>query len=210
MTTRASRVPANCLGVFLGVWTVLAIAPTHRGDWLLENLPVFVALPLAVALHRRAPLSDRAYVQATAFLLLHAVGSHYTYSEVPLGAWVRDVLGLARNHYDRLVHFAFGALMLRPVTEMAFRTVRGGGRLARTYLGVAAVTFWSATYEITEWLVASLADPEAGIAYLGTQGDVWDAQKDLGLACLGAVLASLVAIGPDPGSRTLDGGHGRG
>jgi putative membrane protein len=193
-----SRIPASCLGVFLGVWTALAIAPSHRAVWVLENLPVFVALPLAVVLYRRAPLSDRAYVQATIFLVLHAVGSHYTYSEVPLGDWARDALGLARNHYDRLVHFAFGSLMLRPIGELALRTLRGGGRLARIHLGIAAVVLWSAGYEITEWLVASVADPDAGIAYLGTQGDVWDAQKDVALACLGALVAGVIdPPGPD-------------
>jgi putative membrane protein len=187
--TAGSRVPQLCLGIYVGCWTALAIAPLHRGDWLLENLPVFVAVPIAVWLHRRAPLSDRAYVQITIFLLLHAVGSHYTYSEVPVGHWARDAFGLSRNHYDRVVHFAFGLLMLRPISELAFRNLRGDAPLARRYLAVAAVALWSAVYEIVEWLVASVADPEAGIAYLGTQGDVWDAQKDTALACLGAVLA---------------------
>jgi putative membrane protein len=192
MTTHgASRVPAVCLGVFVVAWTALAIAPVDRGDWLLENLPVFAAVPFAVWLHRRAPLSDRAYVQATLFLLLHAIGSHYTYSKVPIGDWGRDALGLGRNHYDRVVHFAFGLLMFRPITEVAFRSFRGGSTLGRLYLGVAAVSVWSVTYEIVEWLVASVADPAAGIAYLGTQGDVWDAQKDLALACLGALLAGV-------------------
>lgn len=186
----ASRVPAACLAVYLAVWAALAVAPVHRGDWLLENLPVFVALPLAVWIHRRTPLSDAACVQVALFATLHAVGSHYTYSLVPVGDWARDTFGLARNHYDRLVHFAFGLLMLRPISELAFRNLHGDAPVARVYLGIAAVALWSTAYEITEWMVASVADPEAGIAYLGTQGDVWDAQKDTLLACLGAGLAT--------------------
>jgi hypothetical protein len=89
--------------VFLAVWGALAVAPSYRDDWLLENLPVFVALPLAVGTYRRFRFSDRAYVQATAFALLHAAGSHYTYSEVPFGWWMARAFDLSRNHYDRLV-----------------------------------------------------------------------------------------------------------
>jgi putative membrane protein len=186
-------VPLGCLGVFLLVWTALAIAPVDRADWLLENLPVFLAVPLAVGTYRRFRFSDVAYVQATLFALLHALGSHYTYSEVPLGWWVAHAAGLARNHYDRFVHFSFGLLMFRPIAELALREVRG--RVARVYLGVAAVALWSVSYEAAEWLVARVADPAAGTAYLGTQGDEWDAQKDMALACLGGLVAALVDAG---------------
>ena len=182
-------VPGLCLAVFLVGWTALAIAPRYRDDWLLENLPVFVAVPLAVAGFRRFRFSNLAYVQATAFALLHAVGSHYTYSEVPFGDWMRQAFDLSRNHYDRLVHFSFGVLLLRPVCELAFRNGRPG-RFAAAYLGVAGVAGWSLVYEVVEWAVASLADPAAGTAFLGTQGDVWDAQKDMALALAGALLAA--------------------
>jgi putative membrane protein len=181
--------PAACLAVFLAVWTALAIAPRYRADWLLENLPIFIGVPLAVLGYRRFRFSNRAYVQATVFLILHTIGSHYTYSEVPLGDWMRDALHLSRNHYDRLVHFAFGALMLRPVRELGFSHGRTPGRLAELYFSAAGVACWSAIYEIVEWLVAASADPAAGTAYLGTQGDVWDAQKDMALALGGALLA---------------------
>ena len=183
-------VPVACLGVFLLVWTALAIKPLDRADWLLENMPVFLAVPLAVATFRRFRFSDAAYVQATIFALLHTLGSHYTYSEVPLGWWVAHATGATRNHYDRFVHFAFGLLMLRPIAELALRDVRG--RVARVYLGVATVALWSVSYEAIEWLVARIADPAAGTAYLGTQGDEWDAQKDMALACLGGLIAALI------------------
>jgi putative membrane protein len=185
-------VPAACLVVFLVAWTALAIAPRDRADWLLENLPVFVAVPLAVVGYRRFRFSDRAYVQATIFALLHTVGSHYTYSETPLGFWARDAFGLARNHYDRFVHFAFGLLMLRPVRELGFRPGREPGPVARFYFSVAGVALWSLLYEVVEWLVATVVDPAAGQAYLGTQGDVWDAEKDMALALLGAVVAAVL------------------
>lgn len=185
----AARVPLACLGVFLAIWTALAIAPVYRDDWLLENLPVFVAVPAATLGWRRFRFSDRAYVQATLFAVLHAIGSHYTYSEVPAGFWLRDLFGLSRNHYDRVVHCAFGLLLLRPIRELAFRRGQPGG-FAEGWLCVAGVCWWSVVYELVEWIVATLADPAAGTAYLGTQGDPWDAEKDMACALAGALLAA--------------------
>lgn len=187
----SSRVPLTCLVVFAVVWTALAVAPRFREDWLLENLLTIVAFPAVIWSRHRFRFSDRAYVHVTIFLILHTVGSHYTYSEVPIGNWARDAFGLTRNHYDRVVHFAFGFLMLRPVRELGFW--RGGpGPVAELIFCVAAVALWSVLYEVIEWAVAAIVDPAAGTAYLGTQGDQWDAQKDMALAVGGAVLAAVV------------------
>jgi putative membrane protein len=180
-----------CLAAFLVVWTALAIAPSDRSDWFLENMLSFVAVPAVIVGYRRFRFSDRAYIQGTIFLVLHTIGAHYTYSEVPIGDWARDTFGLARNHYDRVVHFLFGLLMLRPIREIGFRG-RPPGRFATFYFTVAGVGLWSLLYEVLEWAVAAVADPKAGTAYLGTQGDQWDAEKDMALATLGAVLAGLV------------------
>ncbi len=185
-------VPLLCLAVFLVIWVALAIRPRFRQDWLLENLLTFVAVPAAVLTYRRFRFSDQAYIQAAIFLVLHTVGSHYTYSEVPIGNWARDALDLGRNHYDRLVHFLFGLLMLRPARELTLRRPRSLGRWRLFYFSFASVAWWSVAYEIVEWLVARVADPAAGTAYLGTQGDAWDAQKDMGLACLGALIAAAI------------------
>ncbi|HZR84260.1 MAG TPA: DUF2238 domain-containing protein [Candidatus Binatia bacterium] len=193
------RVPVACLVVFAVVWGGLAIAPRYRADWLLENLPVFLAVPTAVLTYRRFRFSDRAYVQMTAFLLLHAIGAHYTYSEVPFGDWLRDAAGWSRNHYDRLVHFLFGALFLRPVRELAFRG-REPGRGRAIVLSIAGVAALSVVYELVEWITAAVVDPAAGTAFLGTQGDPWDAQKDMSLACAGALLAALGELGVPAGA----------
>jgi putative membrane protein len=188
-----SRVPAACLTVFLVAFVVCAIRPRYPADWLLENLLTFVAVPaIVIGYLRGRRLSDQAYVQVTCFLLLHTVGSHYTYSEVPVGNWVRDTFGLARNHYDRVVHFSFGLLMVRPLRELTVGEPRAIGSLALAYLGVASVAAWSTAYEIIEWLTAATVDPEAGTAFLGTQGDVWDAQKDMALAMGGATIAAVI------------------
>jgi putative membrane protein len=185
-------VPAACLTAFALVWTLLAVAPRDRAAWLLENLLTFVAVPAVALTYRRFRFSDRAYVQATIFLAIHTFGSHYTYSAVPLGAWVAELFGASRNHYDRVAHFAFGALLLLPLRELAFRRASTIGRFAAAALAFAAIGGAAAAYEVLEWLVAVIVDPSAGIAFLGTQGDVWDAQKDMGLALLGAAMATAV------------------
>jgi putative membrane protein len=189
---RSNRVPIACLVTFVVAWALLAINPRYPEDWLLENLPTFLLVPLVVISYRRFRLSDRAYIQATLFALLHTIGSHYTYSEVPLGDWIRDAFDLSRNHYDRFVHFSFGVLMLLPLRELAMRNGARLGRFATAYLSLSLVALWSGLYEIIEWITASLADPEAGTAYLGTQGDVWDAQKDMILALGGAMVGSVI------------------
>lgn len=184
--------PAVCLAVFGAAWVALAIAPRYRMDWLLENLMTLAIVPSLVLTYRRFRFSDRAYVQGTIMLLLHTLGSHYTYSEVPVGEWLRELFGWSRNHYDRIVHFSFGLLIFRPVLEITFH--HGAVRMRRAeklWLVAAQVGFWSLLYEIIEWLTAVIVDPAAGTAFLGTQGDPWDAQKDMALACVGAAIAGL-------------------
>ncbi len=195
---RPSRVAIGCFVVFVVTWTALAVSPRFRMDWLLENLPTFVAVPWVVLGARRFRFSDRAYVQGTLFLILHTIGSHYTYSEVPVGFWVQEALGLARNHFDRVVHFSFGLLLLRPMRELAFARGAVVDRPTQLVLAFCGVACGSLLYEVLEWVVASIADPAAGTAYLGTQGDPWDAQKDMALACVGALLAMPFERDPLP------------
>jgi putative membrane protein len=195
-------VPLVCLAVFGAVWAVCAIGPSSRTDWVLENLLSFVAVPAAVLTYPRFRFSNRSYVQATLFMILHAIGGHYTYSKVPFGDWLAEALHLARNHYDRIVHFSFGLLLLRPMRELGFRNARGLGRWAKLYFSIAGIGLWSMGYEILEWLVAAIVDPAAGSAYLGTQGDEWDAQKDMGLALLGAFVAAAFQFRRDGRATT--------
>ena len=187
-----ASVPKWCLGVFSTAWLLLAIAPWNRGAWVLENLPTAVVVGWMIATFRAFRFSARAYLQITAFLLLHTVGSHYTYSATPFGDWARDAFDLSRNHYDRLVHFSFGALMLAPNRELLVRGPVQVPWARQLGLAIAAIAAWSAGYEILEWLTAWVADPGAGAAFLGIQGDEWDAQKDMCCACTGAVLAAIV------------------
>ncbi|SDS90950.1 DUF2238 domain-containing protein [Pseudomonas oryzae] len=174
--------------LLLLVWLWAAIAPLSRSDWLLENLLVLFYAALLAATYRRFAFSLAAYWLFALFMALHLYGSHYTYAETPLGFWARDALGLERNHYDRLVHFAFGLLLACPLRELLQRRAGLAGRWL-DWLALSVVMAMSAFYEQLEMLTALLVSPELGSAFLGTQGDEWDAQKDAGLAMLGAILA---------------------
>jgi len=169
------------------VWIATAVSPLDRHDWFLENLLVIAALAILIGTYRAFPLSDLSYLLITAFLTLHAVGAHYTYAQVPLGFWIQHALGLSRNHFDRIVHFSFGLLMAYPIREVFLRVANARGFWAY-YLPLDVTLAFSALYEIMEMVIATMVAPGTGDAWLGTQGDVWDPQKDMGLAALGALL----------------------
>ena len=173
------------------LWVVTAIDPYNRRDWLLENLLVFIYAALLVATYRRFAFSNLSYGLFALFLSLHLVGAHYTYSETPFGFWLQDSLDLSRNHYDRIVHFSFGLLIAYPFHELLLRAA--GVRRSWSYLLVmVTVLGFSGFYEALEGIVAMIVSPELGAAYLGTQGDEWDAQKDTALAFFGAVITMVV------------------
>ena len=190
---RYSRLPIFLFGAYVVFWAAMAITPLDRFDWFLENLLVFATVPWLIHMYRRRPLSDASYVLIVLFYCLHAVGSHYTYSEAPIGYWVSDLLGLERNHYDRAVHFSFGLLLCYPLAELVARTMQPRGNWALA-IAVMIVCTCSLAYETMEWIVAAIVSPEASLAFLGTQGDVFDAQKDSALAALGAIIAALVVF----------------
>lgn len=172
---------------YAAVWIVTAIRPFDRHDWLLENLLVVGLVMVLVATYRAFPLSDLSYLLIAVFMTLHAVGAHYTYAQVPLGFWMQSAFGLTRNHFDRIVHFSFGLLMAYPIREVFLRVANTRGFWAY-YLPLDVTLAFSALYEIVEMVIASMVAPGTGDAWLGTQGDVWDPQKDMGLAALGALL----------------------
>jgi putative membrane protein len=174
-------------GWYAVVWIVTAIGPHDRTDWFLENLLVVAALAVLIGTYRAFALSDLSYLLITAFMTLHAVGAHYTYAQVPLGFWIQETFGFARNHFDRIVHFSFGLLMAYPIREVFLRVANARGFWAY-YLPLDVTLAFSALYEIVEMVVATMVAPGTGDAWLGTQGDVWDPQKDMGLAALGALL----------------------
>lgn len=177
--------------IFLIAWTWAAINPLYPHDWLLENYLVFIFVPIILIAGRYFKLSNISYTLITLFLVLHVIGSHYTYAEVPFGETLQDWLGADRNMYDRLVHFSFGLLLAYPFREVFMRLSRAKGFWSY-YFPLDLVAAGSAVYEIIEWLTALNVNPVAGLAFLGSQGDIWDAQKDMLLAISGAALAMLI------------------
>lgn len=175
------------------LWLITAIDPLSRRDWFLENLLVFFYGGLLAVTYRRFRFSTLSYLLFTVFMSLHLVGAHYTYAEVPFGFWLQDALGLARNHYDRIVHFSFGLLLACPLREWLLRVVgvRAGWS---SFMTVVLVLALSGFYEVMEGVVAMIVSPELGAAYLGTQGDEWDAQKDTFLAFAGSIVAMLATL----------------
>jgi putative membrane protein len=188
--------------IFLAVFLALAVEPADRLVWTAENSFV-VALAVALALARgQVELSRLSCTLLFLFLCLHEVGSHYTYAQVPYEAWLRGLtgttlrerLGVERNHYDRLVHLAFGLLLTWPIREVLVQTSPVRGRWSY-WLAVALVMAAAMAYEVAEWLaVALVAPPGMAASYLGMQGDPWDAQKDMALGALGAMLAVTIAV----------------
>ena len=167
---------------------VSGIAPHDRLTWLLEVAPILIAVPVLVATARRFPLTPLAYRLIFVHALILMLGGHYTYAEVPLGDWVADALGLARNPYDRLGHLAQGFVPAIVVREILIRRspLRSGKWL--TFLVVCVCLAISAAYELVEWWSALLGGENAD-AFLGTQGDQWDTQWDMFTALVGAIAA---------------------
>ena len=189
-----SREPLALLLAVVAVLALSGIGPHHRFTWLLEVAPILIGLPLLVATRRRFPLTPLLYRLLFLHAVILAVGGHYTYAEVPLGFWVRDALGLARNHYDRLGHFAQGFVPAILAREILIRCspLRRGRWLF--FLVVCVCLAFSAFYELIEWWTAA-ATGEGATAFLGTQGDPWDTQWDMFLALLGAITSQL-ALAP--------------
>lgn len=184
------REPLVLLCVAVVLLVVSAVGPHDRFTWVLEVAPILVGVPLLVVTHRRFRLTPLVYRLLFLHALILMVGGHYTYAEVPVGFWVRDALGLARNHYDRLGHFAQGFVPAILTREILLRRspLRPGKWLF--FLVASVCLAVSAFYELVEWWTA-VGIGEAATAFLGTQGDPWDTQWDMFLALVGAVSGQL-------------------
>ena len=200
----SSRMPRGRFVAILGILLAIAIVVSSIGapyphDWMIENALVLVAGILLISTYRSLPLSRFSYGLIFIFLCLHETGAHWTYAEVPYNDWwqsffgvtLNEVLGLERNHFDRLVHFSYGLLIAYPIREVFMRVadVRG---FWGYFLPLELVMSTSMIFELFEWAAAEVFGGELGIAYLGTQRDVWDAHKDMALATLGAIIAMTI------------------
>lgn len=195
------RVPSALLAGSILVIAISAFRPAIWTNWLLENAVVAVALPLLVVGYRRLHFSNTACVSLFVFLALHEIGAHYTYSNVPYDEWFASVfgvtlnglLGLTRNHFDRLVHFSYGLLVTPAAVELFARRAPPQG-IWRWILPVTFIMSHALIYELIEWAAATAFGDGIGQEYLGTQGDVWDAQQDMLLASVGSIV-TMVFLG---------------
>jgi putative membrane protein len=170
------------------VWS--GISPHDYFTWFLEVFPVLVGIPLLIFTYHRFRLTDLTYFLIAIHAVILMVGGHYTYALVPAGNWLRDALDLSRNHYDRLGHFAQGFIPAIIAREIFIRTSPLKGSKWLGFIVVCFCVAFSACYELLEWATAALSGTAAE-AFLGTQGDVWDTQKDMALALIGAIFALL-------------------
>ncbi|MEK6919356.1 MAG: DUF2238 domain-containing protein [Nanoarchaeota archaeon] len=194
MEWKISKYQLFLITLFLAFWVWAAINPKYPDGWLLENYLVFIFVPIILIVSYYFKLSNTSYTLITAFMIMHVIGSHYTYAEVPLGYTLQEWFGSSRNMYDRIVHFSFGFLLAYPIREVFVRLGKTKG-LWGLYFPIELTLGLAAIYEIIEWGAAVIVDPTAGLAFLGAQGDVWDAQKDMALAGIGSVIAMIVVAG---------------
>ncbi|MEM1196787.1 MAG: DUF2238 domain-containing protein [Pseudomonadota bacterium] len=160
----------------------------------LHHAPTLLFILIFPRLTQIVKLSDKAWLCLFAFLAIHTLGGRYTYTNTPYDAWfealigygLNELMGWERNHYDRLAHFAFGALLIAPVAEL-WRRNAGLSRTLSIFLGVEFILALSALYEVFEWLLSIVLAPDNVEAYNGQQGDIWDPQKDIALAFVGAI-----------------------
>ncbi|MGH7400098.1 MAG: DUF2238 domain-containing protein [Candidatus Rokuibacteriota bacterium] len=182
------REPLLLLIVGAVLLVLSGIGPRDRTTWLLEVGPILIAVPILLATARRFPLTPLAYRLIFAHALILMLGGHYTYAEVPLGFWIRDLFGFARNHYDRVGHLAQGFVPAVVVREVLIRRSPLTSGKWLTFLVLCVGLAISALYELVEWWAALLGGEDAE-AFLGTQGDQWDTQWDMFLALVGAAAA---------------------
>jgi putative membrane protein len=177
----------------VGVLAVISLLtlwapPAGRVSWCLEVGPGLLEVAVLAALYRRLPLSHFIYIAIFLHIQILIYGGVYTYAQTPLGNWAKETFHLARNHYDRVGHFALGvapALLAREILLRQTPLKRGGWLF---FIVCSIVLAFAAFWELLEWWTALLAAPDVGVAFLGSQGDVWDAQWDMLLALIGALI----------------------
>lgn len=184
--------PLFLLALYGGVFVILAVAPYARDIWFAENFPIVAIVAILIILYiRGVRFSNLSYLLMSVLIFMHTVGGHYTFERVPF-EWFNNFFGFERNNYDRIAHFSVG-FYAYPIAEMLSRYALVKNRLLLYLFPLFAIVTVAAFYEIIEWLFAVMNDPEAGGAFLGSQGDEWDAQKDMLADTLGAVTALLLS-----------------
>ncbi len=197
--TKKPYLPYFLLVIYTIEWVLLSINPYDRAVWWAENLPVFICVLLLIATFQKFRFSNISYLLMTVFFMFHTIGGHYTFERVPFDLFhnllshfnVDFLFPENRNNFDRVGHFLVGTLAY-PVAELFLRKKWVSHISTAIFLGIIALGFWGALYEIIEMYYAILEGGESGASFLGSQGDIWDAQKDMLLDILGAMFVFIL------------------
>ncbi len=189
-----NRLLQAMLLIFIGFWLSTLIGTTNISNWIMENVLTIIFLFILIISYKKFKFSDLSYFLIFVYLLLHVYGAKHTYAENPFGYWMKDAFNFNRNHYDRIVHFSFGFMLAYPMRDFFLNKMQFPNWVSWS-LPIEITLSFSCLYELVEWGVADVFFPEQGIAYLGTQGDIWDAQKDMFMAFCGALLIMLIVYG---------------
>ena len=178
--------------IFVIFWIALAINPVNFGIWALENILVVTIFPLVLWLDKRYNFNNLTYLSLTAFVILHLFGAHMTYANMTYFIWYSDWFNWDRNYYDQFIHFLFGLMVFVPFFEVFFH--HGISRRLSYLIAFLFITSVGAWYEILEWLTMIVFCEQSleACAEAITQGDIWDAQKDVAYAVIGSLIAMLL------------------
>ena len=183
------KLPAVLLMLYGGLFLLLAFAPYDRMTWFVENLTIVIIVAVLFVLYiRKIQFSNTAYLLMAVLIFLHTIGGHYTFERVPF-EWVSNLFGFERNHFDRIAHFSVGFYAYAIAQWLLAKRLVASRFMLFTY-PIFVIATIAMSYELIEWIYAANADPLAGAAYLGSQGDIWDAQKDMLADTLGAIVAT--------------------
>jgi len=184
------HIPLLLLGGYLVLFAALAVNPYDRTVWWAENVPILLIVAVVGLLHLRFRFTPTACALMAVLVYMHTIGGHFTFSRVPFG-WVTETFGFARNHYDRVAHFSVGFYAFAIAEVLHGRGLVRSRFLLFSY-PLCFILAIAAGYEVFEWIFAVAGDPNAGVEVLGSQGDVWDAQRDMLADGLGAVAALVL------------------
>lgn len=179
------------VGLLLCYWIYGWFYCLYKEDWIIENLLVVICLTLLIATRRWHKLSDLSYLCIFLFVMLHLYGAFYAYTQNAFGNWLQNKYHLWRNPYDRIVHFSFGLLMAYPFRELLLNKFRVSQKVSLLYPIEIAFSLGT-VFELIEWGVAEVTSTKTGETYVATQGDVWDAQKDILMAAIGAIVCMSI------------------
>ena len=190
LKTISNKYASFLLIIFSIYWIIMAFNVHERYMWFIENVLMFIFLTIILITYRKFKFSALSYTLFFLFLILQTTGAHYTYEFVPFD-WITNTFHFERNNFDRLVHFSYGFLLAFPIREL-FIKITNTKNILSFLIPIQWALGTGALYEIIEWLFAILSNEGESNAFLGSQGDIWDAQADMALAGLGALIAMII------------------